>query len=117
MSSASPTTANRSTLRRLGPHFVIAPPGAEQHGLAAALAPLPPLPGALVVLAAAADAAPVLRAGLAELARAAAERGADTLVVAASGLAAPGPRGRRPAEQLAALPELTGLTVIASTPG
>ncbi|MDH6143808.1 hypothetical protein P3T35_005843 [Kitasatospora sp. GP30] len=117
MSSASPTTANRSTLRRLGPHFVIAPPGAEQHGLAAALAPLPPLPGALVVLAAAADAAPVLRAGLAELARAAAERGADTLVVAASGLAAPGPRGRRPAEQLAALPELTGLTVIASDAG
>ncbi|WP_035841703.1 hypothetical protein [Kitasatospora azatica] len=109
MASVRLLTATRSTLREVGPHFVIAPPGAEEEGLAAALAPLRPVPGTLVVLAAAADAAPVLREQLPELALIAAARGADTLLVAASGLAAPGPRGRRPAEQLA---DLAGLTVV-----
>ncbi|MFE9426026.1 hypothetical protein ACFYNO_24045 [Kitasatospora sp. NPDC006697] len=110
MSSASVPAATRSTLRELGPHFVIAPPGAEAQGLAAALAPLDRVPGALLVLAAATDAAPVLRGRLADLAQAADNRGAEALVIAASGLAAPGARGRRPAEQLA---ELAGLAVIA----
>ncbi|MFI6845118.1 hypothetical protein OG535_06165 [Kitasatospora sp. NBC_00085] len=103
-------TAERSTLRAVGPHLVIAPPDAEAAGLAAALDPVRAEPGTLLLLAAAADAAPVLLGSLDELARTAAARGADTLVLAASGLAATGPDGRRPAEQLA---RRTGLTVVA----
>ncbi|MFJ2810002.1 hypothetical protein [Kitasatospora sp. NPDC087271] len=99
-----------STLRALGPHYVIAPPGAEAAGLAEALAPVGAEPGALLLLAAAADAAPVLLASLDDLVRAAGERGADVLVLAASGLAAIGPDGRRPAELLAAR---SGLTIVA----
>ncbi|AUY52729.1 hypothetical protein [Streptomyces sp. CB01881] len=103
-------TAERSTLRAVGPHLVIAPPDAEAAGLAAALDPVRAEPGTLLLLAAAADAAPVLLGSLDELARTAAARGAGTLVLAASGLAATGPDGRRPAEQLA---RRTGLTVVA----
>ncbi|MEU9041663.1 MULTISPECIES: hypothetical protein [unclassified Kitasatospora] len=99
-----------STLRALGPHYVIAPPGAEAAGLAEALAAVPVEPRALLLLAAAADAAPVLLASLDELAQVARERGAETLVLAASGLAAVGPDGRRPAELLA---RRCGLTVVA----
>ncbi|MEV7026183.1 hypothetical protein, partial [Kitasatospora sp. NPDC093558] len=100
----------RSTLRGVGPHFVIAPPGAEAAGLAAALAPVRAETHCLLVLAAAQDAAPVLRASLPELTRTASGVGADTLVLAASGLATPGPDGRRPSELLAGR---TGLTVVA----
>ncbi|MFJ3216371.1 hypothetical protein ACIPLC_10675 [Kitasatospora sp. NPDC086801] len=99
-----------STLRELGPHYVIAPPGAEAAGLAEALAPVRAEPRALLLLAAAADAAPVLLASLDDLVRAAGERDADVLVLAASGLAAIGPDGRRPAELLAAR---SGLTIVA----
>ncbi|MFF3004961.1 hypothetical protein ACFVTF_19380 [Kitasatospora sp. NPDC057940] len=99
-----------STLRALGPHYVIAPPGAEAAGLAEALAPVRAEPRSLLLLAAAADAAPVLLASLDDLVRAAGERDADVLVLAASGLAAIGPDGRRPAELLAAR---SGLTIVA----
>ncbi|MFF4380811.1 hypothetical protein [Kitasatospora sp. NPDC001547] len=99
-----------TTLRALGPHYVIAPPGAEADGLAEALAPVRAEPRALLLLAAAADAAPVLLGSLDELARAARERDAEVLVLAASGLAAVGPDGRRPAELLA---RRAGLTVVA----
>lgn len=102
--------SERATLRAVGPHLVIAPPGAEQAGLAAALDPVRVEPRTLVLLAAAPDAAPVLRASLGELARIADERGADTLVLAASGLAAAAADGRRPAELLA---RRLGLAVIA----
>ncbi|MFE2413413.1 hypothetical protein ACFXDE_34265 [Kitasatospora sp. NPDC059408] len=110
MSRVTTEGVERSTLRGLGPHFVIAPPGAEAAGLAAALAPVRAEAHSLLVLAAAEDAAPVLRASLPELTRAAYGLGADTLVLAASGLAAPGPDGRRPAELLAGR---AGLTVVA----
>ncbi|MGW2250921.1 hypothetical protein ACWCXH_12045 [Kitasatospora sp. NPDC001660] len=110
MSQVTTEDVERSTLRGLGPHFVIAPPGAEAAGLAAALAPVQAEAHSLLVLAAAEDAAPVLRASLPELTRAAFGSGADTLVLAASGLAAPGPDGRRPAERLAGR---AGLTVVA----
>ncbi|MEE1788485.1 hypothetical protein PUR71_37135 [Streptomyces sp. SP17BM10] len=89
---------------------MIAPPGAEAAGLAAALAPVRAEAHSLLVLAAAEDAAPVLRASLTELTRSARGLGVDTLVLAASGLAAPGPEGRRPAELIAGR---TGLTVVA----
>ncbi|MFF3073256.1 hypothetical protein ACFVSN_04360 [Kitasatospora sp. NPDC057904] len=110
MSRVTTEGVERSTLRGLGPHFVIAPPGAEAAGLAAALAPVRAEAHSLLVLAAAEDAAPVLRASLPELTGAAYGLGADTLVLAASGLAAPGPDGRRPAELLAGR---AGLTVVA----
>ena len=99
--SAAPSGRRGSGLRRLGAHFVIAPAGADDAPLASALAGLRPDPDALLVLAAAADAAPVLRASLARLAGLARERGASVLVLAASGLApaAPGAAGRRPAER------------------
>ncbi|MGW1177615.1 hypothetical protein ACWD4P_28330 [Kitasatospora sp. NPDC002543] len=106
----TPGVFGAPTLRALGPHYVIAPPGAEADGLAEALAPVRAEPRALLLLAAAADAAPVLLGSLDELARAARERDADVLVLAASGLAALGPDGRRPAELLA---RRAGLTVVA----
>lgn len=111
-----------SGLHRVGEHFVIAPgpgvgaapagaaPNGLPTGLTTALARLRPSPHSLVLLAAAPDAATVLLGRLAELTRAAADRGATTLVLAASGLAAPPESGRRPAEQLA---ELAGLSVVA----
>ena len=105
------TGGGPSTLRPVGPHCVIAPPGAEHEAaLASALGRLLPVPDALILLAAAPDAAAVLRAGLPELARIAAERSAGVLVLAASGLAAALPSGRRPAEQIA---ERLGLPVVA----
>ena len=105
------TGGGPSTLRPVGPHCVIAPPGAEHEAaLASALGRLLPVSDALILLAAAPDAAAVLRAGLPELARIAAERSAGVLVLAASGLAAALPSGRRPAEQIA---ERLGLPVVA----
>ncbi|MFG3345730.1 hypothetical protein ACGF1Z_11795 [Streptomyces sp. NPDC048018] len=97
----APATAARSGTHPVGPHLLIAP-----EETAAALTPvlsgLPPLPGALLVLAAAPDAAPVLRHALPDLVALAAERGANRLVLAASGLAAQGPGGRRPVQAVAA---------------
>ncbi|MFF2040305.1 hypothetical protein ACFVVX_07765 [Kitasatospora sp. NPDC058170] len=112
--------AGPSALHRAGPHFVIAPaatphrngagPTGLPAGLAAAVEGLQPAPQALILLAAAPDAAAVLLGRLAELTHTAAARGATTLVLAASGLAAAPATGRRPAEQLA---ELAGITVVA----
>ncbi|WP_431676444.1 hypothetical protein [Kitasatospora sp. KL5] len=110
--------AERSALYPEGPHFVIAAPADGPGGtrrpllpaaLASALARLPAAADALIVVAASPDAAAVLLGHLDELARTAAERGADTLVLAASGLAAPA-SGRRQAEQVAAR---AGLPVVA----
>ena len=88
----------------IGPHFAVAPVGDGTTGsaLALAVAGVRALPGALVVVIAAADASPALRAALPELAGLAAARGATTVVLAASGLAAPDPDGVRPAQQIAA---------------
>ncbi|MFE0699679.1 hypothetical protein [Streptomyces sp. NPDC058872] len=92
--------------RPVGPHLVIS--SAET---AAALAPvldgLPPLPGALLVLAAAPDAAPVLRRALSDLVLLARERGATRLLLAASGLAAPGAGGARPVRAVAMAADFT----------
>ncbi|MFH8724690.1 hypothetical protein [Streptomyces termitum] len=96
----APATATGTETRPVGPHVVIA-----SEETAAALAPvlheLPPLPGAVLVLAAAPDAAPVLRGALPDLVGLARERGATGLVLAASGLAAPAPDGRRPVASVA----------------
>ncbi|MBT2545269.1 hypothetical protein J7E99_32360 [Streptomyces sp. ISL-44] len=97
-SIAAPTG---SRLWPVGPHLVIAPEEAEA-ALTAALGGLDPLPDAVLVLAAAPDAAPVLRRALRELVDLAAGRGAARLVLAASGLAVAGPDGRRPVEEVAA---------------
>lgn len=64
-----------ATLRPVGPHLVIAPPGAEDDSLWAALGGLPAVPDALILLVATANAAPVLRQQLPELARTARARG------------------------------------------
>ncbi|MFD8750130.1 hypothetical protein ACFV0O_03985 [Kitasatospora sp. NPDC059577] len=100
----------RSILRVLGPHFVIAPPEVTDGELSAAMGGLRPVPDALVVVAAATDAAPVLREQMAELGMIARARGASSLILAASGLAAVGPGGRRPAEVVA---DKAGITVVA----
>ncbi|MFF2568973.1 hypothetical protein [Streptomyces sp. NPDC058084] len=96
----TPAPATASGTHPVGPHLVIA--SAET---AAALTPvlsaLPPLPGALLVLAAAPDAAPVLRHALPDLVVLAGERGATRLVLAASGLATEGPGGGRPVQAVA----------------
>lgn len=97
-----------SVLRPLGPHLVIAPAGDGAH-LAEALRALSPMPGALLVLAAAPDAAPVLRRELPALARPTAERHATTLVLAASGLAAAAPDGGRPSAHVARAMGLPGV--------
>ncbi|MFG2914353.1 hypothetical protein ACGF0D_15860 [Kitasatospora sp. NPDC048298] len=102
--------AGRSILRVLGPHFVIAPPEVSDDELSAAIGALRPVPNALVVVAAATDAAPVLREQMAELGMIARARGASSLILAASGLAAVGPGGRRPAEVVA---DKAGITVVA----
>ncbi|MGW3635808.1 hypothetical protein ACWD7F_37815 [Streptomyces sp. NPDC005122] len=101
-----------ATLRKAGPHLIIAPPplpGATDE-LSAALARLQAVPGALVLLAASPDAGHVLRAELHELGRLVSERGATTLVLAASGMAAAPAAGRRPAERFA---KLVGVPVVA----
>ncbi|MER8184878.1 hypothetical protein [Kitasatospora sp. NPDC094015] len=100
----------RSVLRRLGPHFVIAPASVGDGELSAAAGALRPVPDSLIVIAAAPDAAPVLRDEMATLGRLARERGAGTLILAASGLAALAPNGRRPAEKVA---DKAGVAVIA----
>ncbi|MFE2725400.1 hypothetical protein ACFXHB_23625, partial [Kitasatospora sp. NPDC059327] len=102
--------AARSELRPVGPHFVIAPATAGEDELSAAVGTLRPVPGSVVVVAAAPDSAPVLRDRMADLGVIARSRGAATLVLAASGLAALAPNGRRPAEIVA---DRAGLPVIA----
>ncbi|MFE1440164.1 hypothetical protein [Streptomyces sp. NPDC058739] len=95
-----------SGMHAVGPHLAIA-----SEETTAALTPvlsgLPPLPGALLVLAAAPDAAPVLRRALPDLVALASERGATRLVLAASGLAARGPGGSRPVQAVAAAADFT----------
>lgn len=98
-----------ASLCAVGPHFVIAPAGEPGANLHSALTALPAVREALVLLAAASDAASVLHAWLDDLARIAVERGASTLVLAASGLATL-VAGTRPAERVAAA---AGLPVIA----
>ncbi|MFF8409208.1 hypothetical protein [Streptomyces omiyaensis] len=104
MTTSAPATGSR--VRPVGPHLVIT---SEETApaLTAALGGLPPLPGALLILAAAQDAAPVLRRSLPDLVALAVERGATSLVLAASGLAATGPDGRRPVEAVAATADFT----------
>ncbi|MEV0533939.1 hypothetical protein [Kitasatospora sp. NPDC050463] len=112
-SAAAPAAAPavvRSELRPVGPHFVIAPSTAGDDELSAAVGTLRPVPGSIVVVAAAPDSAPVLRDRMADLGVIARSRGAATLVLAASGLAALAPNGRRPAEVVA---DRAGLPVIA----
>ncbi|AUY52837.1 hypothetical protein EH183_32500 [Streptomyces sp. CB01881] len=109
--SAQPSAAPcGAELRLVGAHFVIAPASADDDELSAAVGSLPPLPGSLIVVAAAPDAAVVLRDRMADLGVVARARGAGTLVVAASGLAALAPNGRRPAELVA---EQAGVPVVA----
>lgn len=97
-------------LRPFGPHYVIAPREVSDAELSTAMGSLRPVPNALVVVAAAADAAPVLREQMAELGLIARTRGASSLILAASGLAALGPGGRRPAEVVA---DRAGIPVVA----
>jgi hypothetical protein len=98
-----------ASLCAVGPHFVIAPAGEPSEDLHSALTALPAVREVLVLLAAAPDAASVLHAWLDDLARIAVERGASTLVLAASGLATP-VGDTRPATRVAAA---AGLPVIA----
>lgn len=107
---AGAALALRSELRPVGPHFVIAPSTAGDDELSAAVATLRPVPDSIVVVAAAPDSAAVLRDRMADLGVIARSRGAATLVLAASGLAALAPNGRRPAEVVA---DRAGLPVIA----
>ncbi|MEV7773068.1 hypothetical protein [Kitasatospora sp. NPDC086791] len=103
-------TAVRSELRPVGPHFVIAPATAGEDELSAAVGALRPVPDSIIVVAAAPDSAPVLRDRMADLGVIARSRGAGSLVLAASGLAALAPNGRRPAEVVA---DRAGLPVVA----
>ncbi|MER8039122.1 hypothetical protein [Streptomyces hydrogenans] len=102
--AAAPTSGTGT--HPVGPHLVIS--SAET---ATALAPvldgLPPLPGTLLVLAAAPDAAPLLRRTLPDLVRLARERGATRLLLAASGLATPGPDSARPVRAVATAADFT----------
>ncbi|WP_380283780.1 hypothetical protein [Kitasatospora purpeofusca] len=99
-----------SVLRAVGPHFVIASSTAREDELSAAVGTLRPVPDAVVVVAAAPDSAKVLRDRMADLGVIARARGAAHLVLAASGLAALAPNGRRPAEVVA---ERAGVPVVA----
>ncbi|MFB6888119.1 hypothetical protein ACFCX4_02235 [Kitasatospora sp. NPDC056327] len=99
-----------SVLRAVGPHFVIAASTAREDDLASAIGALRPVPDAVVVVAAAPDSAKVLRDRMADLGVIARARGAAHLVLAASGLAALAPNGRRPAEVVA---ERAGVPVVA----
>ncbi|MGH3374439.1 MAG: hypothetical protein ACRDP6_06850 [Actinoallomurus sp.] len=105
----APVRREPASLCAAGPHFVIAPAGEPGANLHSALTALPAIGEVLVLLAAAPDAAPVLHAWLDDLARIAVERGASTLVLAASGLATL-VGGNRAAERVAAA---AGLPVIA----
>ncbi|WP_037707368.1 hypothetical protein [Streptomyces griseus] len=106
MTSPVAAPASGTGTHPVGPHLVIS--SAET---AAALAPvldrLPPLSGTLLVLAAAPDAAPLLRRTLPDLVLLARERGATRLLLAASGLAAPGPDGVRPVRAVATAADFT----------
>ncbi|MFE6745480.1 hypothetical protein ACFVGM_06460 [Kitasatospora purpeofusca] len=99
-----------SVLREVGPHFVIASATAHPNELKAAIGALRPVPDAVVVIAAAPDSAKVLRDRMTDLGVIARARGATHLVLAASGLAALAPNGRRPAEVVA---ERSGVPVVA----
>lgn len=107
--AGAPVRRGSASLCAVGPHFVIAPAGEPGANLHSALTALPAVREVLVILAAAPDAASVLHAWLDDLARIAVERGASTLVLAASGLATP-VGGTRPAERVAAA---AGMPVIA----
>ncbi|MFJ8475700.1 hypothetical protein [Kitasatospora sp. NPDC094011] len=114
---ADAAPAPAATLHEVGPHFVIAPGAADGPDpvplpaeLTDALAALTPVVGTVTVLAAAADAQPVLLGRLDELARTAAARKAATLVLAASGLATAAESGRRPAQRIA---ELAATSIVA----
>ncbi|MEU4081855.1 hypothetical protein DEJ45_01020 [Streptomyces venezuelae] len=106
MTSPVPAPASGTGTHTVGPHLLIS--SAET---AAALAPildaLPPLSDTLLVLAAAPDAAPRLRHTLHDLVLLARERGASRLLLAASGLAAPGPDGARPVRAVATAADFT----------
>ncbi|MFJ3613507.1 hypothetical protein [Streptomyces hydrogenans] len=106
MTSPVAAPASGTGTHPVGPHLVIS--SAET---ATALAPvldgLPPLSGTLLVLAAAPDAAPLLRRTLPDLVLLARERGATRLLLAASGLAAPGPDGARPVRAVATAADFT----------
>ncbi|MFD3945148.1 hypothetical protein [Streptomyces sp. NPDC058579] len=116
MSTSPPPAGSR--VWPVGPHLVIAPEEAEP-ALAAALSGLAPLSDAVLVLAAAPDAAPVLRRSLPDLVALATDRGAARLVLAASGLAAAGPDGTRPLDAVAttaAFPVIAPDTMVAVEP-
>ncbi|MGW2014937.1 hypothetical protein [Streptomyces sp. NPDC001927] len=97
---STPPPPAGSSVWPVGPHLVIAPEEAVP-ALTAALSGLAPLPDAVLVLAAAPDAAPVLRRSLPDLVALATDRGAARLVLAASGLAAGAPDGTRPLDAVA----------------
>ncbi|MFB8304907.1 hypothetical protein, partial [Kitasatospora purpeofusca] len=99
-----------SVLREVGPHFVIASATAHPSELKAAIGALRPVPDAVVVIASAPDSAKVLRDRMTDLGVITRARGATHLVLAASGLAALAPNGRRPAEVVA---ERSGVPVVA----
>ncbi|MFJ8436029.1 hypothetical protein ACIQ9P_32490 [Kitasatospora sp. NPDC094019] len=107
---AHPAEPGPSVLREVGPHFVIAPAGARPGELKAAIGALRPVPDAVVVIAVAPDSAKVLRDRMTDLGVITRARGATHLVLAASGLAALAPNGRRPAEVVA---ERSGVPVVA----
>ncbi|MFD7588837.1 hypothetical protein ACFV84_25790 [Kitasatospora sp. NPDC059811] len=109
--------AGPAALHQVGPHFVIAPGGADGTGpaalpaaMTAALGRLTAVTRTVTVLAAAPDAPAVLFGRLDELTRTATARDATALVLAASGLATAPDTGPRPAERIA---ELTGIGVVA----
>ncbi|MFF2658639.1 hypothetical protein ACFVUH_14855 [Kitasatospora sp. NPDC058032] len=108
--AGSASAPGSSVLRAVGPHFVIAPSTAREGDLTAAIGALRPVPDAVVVVAAAPDSAKILRDRMADLGVIARARGAAHLVLAASGLAALAPNGRRPAEVVA---ERAGVPVVA----
>lgn len=113
----SAPAATPAALHQVGPHFVIAPGGADGTGpaalpaaMTAALGRLTAVTRTVTVLAAAPDAPAVLFGRLDELTRTATARDATALVLAASGLATAPETGPRPAERIA---ELTGIGVVA----
>ncbi|SDT81480.1 hypothetical protein SAMN05216371_6665 [Streptomyces sp. TLI_053] len=108
--SARTAEPGPSVLREVGPHFVIASATAHPNELRAAIGALRPVPDAVVVIAAAPDSAKVLRDRMTDLGVITRARGATHLVLAASGLAALAPNGRRPAEVVA---ERSGVPVVA----
>jgi hypothetical protein len=93
-------------------HLALVPTGRDPIARSAlsALRAVTAVEDALLVLVAAPDAGPALRACLPELVESAARRGASRLVVAASGLAAAAADTGRPAQRIA---DETGLTIVA----